>query len=122
MRFMMINENRLNQMRAGAAREIRIALLTLFIATAICAAVAACDFENKDYAGFLGNVGLLAILVRMYLTMPRIIAIAKRGRPDWVKAETEYLLERFPYYDVLGKIGWFALFASVFMQLNTVMH
>ena len=51
---------------------------------------------------------------------PRTLAIARKGSPRWIRAETEYLEANFPWYELVGKFGWVCLAISVALQLAVV--
>lgn len=95
---------------------------TLYVATASCMALAASDCIDLDFVSALGNFGLFAVLLRFYLIAPKVVAIVKKGSKTWIKSEENYLKKHFPWYDVVGKIGWGCLTISVFLQIFVSMN
>lgn len=110
----------LEKLREPFAKELKIVLGTLFIATAACMAVAASDVYDNNLVSAAGNFGLFCVLFRIYLMAPRTLAIARKGSPRWIRAETEYLETHFPWYELVGKFGWVCLAISVALQLAMV--
>jgi hypothetical protein len=114
----MIDEKTIERLRAeGGARPIRSACAMLFVATAAAAAAAASDFVSGAQASALGNVGLLLIMLRVYWNVPRSVAASRSGNKRWLQAELDYLQERYPWADAVGKAGWVILVGAVALQL-----
>lgn len=113
----MVTYEQLEKLREPHAKELRIVLWTLFVSTAACMAVAASDVYDQNLVSALGNFGLFAVLERIYLVAPKTLAITRGGSPRWARAEAEYLNQHFPWYDIVGKIGWVCLAVSVTLQL-----
>ncbi|HBN74004.1 MAG TPA: hypothetical protein DD376_04680 [Sutterella sp.] len=116
----MVTLEQLEKLRAPFAKELRIVLGTLFVATAACMAVTLSDMVDHNLTSATGNFGLFCVLERVYLIAPRTLAITRGGSPRWIQAETEYLMEHFPWYDIVGKFGWVCLMISVTLQLIAV--
>ena len=112
-------DSRLERMRAGSMREIRLMRLVLYIATAAAMAAAAADFESHAPASALGNLGLLFIMGRLFILTPLVIARTKKGSNQWLEAEYDNIQTNFSWADLLGKAGWVLLMFSVFVQIMT---
>ena len=108
----MVTLEQLEKLRAPFAKELRIVLGTLFVATAACMAVTLSDMVDHNLTSATGNFGLFCVLERVYLIAPRTLAITRGGSPRWIQAETEY--------DIVGKFGWVCLMISVTLQLIAV--
>lgn len=117
----MISMEQLQKLREPFAKELRLVLGTLFVATAACMAVTASDIFDHNLISAVGNFGLFCVLERIYLVAPRTLAMTRGGSPQWIRAETEYLHEHFPWYDIIGKLGWGCLVVSVTLQLAVSM-
>lgn len=117
--FMFQEDSRLERMRAGSMREIRMMRLVLYIATAAAMAAAAADFESHAPASALGNLGLLFIMGRLFILTPLVIARTKKGSNQWLEAEYDNIQANFSWADLLGKAGWVLLMVSVFIQIMT---
>lgn len=115
-----MDREHLERLRAPLAREIRLITNVLYVATAACMAVAANDLANHDIQSAIGNIGLLLVLLRIYLTAPKCMAMARHGSRRWIKAEEDFLHEHFPWCDAMGKAGWICLFVSVALQLSAI--
>lgn len=113
----MIDEKTIEKLRAQNAQQIRTASWGLFVATAAAAAAAANDLVQGAQASALGNIGLLLIMLRVYWNVPRAVAAAKKTDKRWLQAEIEYLEERYPWADTVGKAGWVILVGAVALQL-----
>lgn len=113
----MVDEKTIEKLRAQSAQQIRMASWGLFVATAAAAAAAANDFVQGAQASALGNIGLLLIMLRVYWNVPRTVAAAKKTDKRWPQAEIEYLEERYPWADSVGKAGWVLLVGAVVLQL-----
>lgn len=116
----MVTFEQLEKYRAPFAKELRIVLGTLFVATAACMAVTVSDLVDHNLPSAMGNFGLFCVLERIYLVAPKTLAITRGGSPRWIQAENEYLLKNFPWYDIIGKFGWVCLMVSVTLQLMAV--
>ena len=110
---------RLERMRTGCMREIRIMRMVLYVATAAAMAAAAADFDSNAPASALGNLGLLFIMGRLFVLTPLVIARTKRGSDQWLEAEYDNIEKNFSWADLLGKTGWVLLMVSVFVQVAT---
>lgn len=116
----MVTFEQLEKYRAPFAKELRIVLGTLFVATAACMAVTISDLVDHNLPSAMGNFGLFCVLERIYLVAPKTLAITRGGSPRWIGAEAEYLVKNFPWYDIVGKFGWVCLMISVTLQLLAV--
>ena len=116
----MVTFEQLEKYRAPFAKELRIVLGTLFVATAACMAVTVSDLFDYNLPSAMGNFGLFCVLERIYLVAPKTLAITRGGSPRWIRAEAEYLVKNFPWYDIVGKFGWVCLMISVTLQLLAV--
>lgn len=100
-----------------AGKEIQIGRACTYVASAAAFAAAASDFVDMKYAGGLGNFGLVLIILRIYFNVPRVIAQSIRPNEKWYKLETQYLIEKLPWVDVMGRAGWIFLFSAVICQM-----
>lgn len=106
-------------MRQGSESMIRLMRTTLYVATAAAAAAAAADFEAQAPASAAGNLGLLLIMVRLFVLTPAVVARARSGDSNWMRAEFSWAQQTYPWANPVGRAGWVLLFVSVLLQVAT---
>ena len=77
----MVTFEQLEKYRAPFAKELRIVLGTLFVATAACMAVTVSDLVDHNLPSAMGNFGLFCVLERIYLWLPKLLPSRAAARP-----------------------------------------
>lgn len=112
-----IDPQQLQRMRTPGIKEITGIRQALFFATAGAAAATASDVVDNLMASALGNFGLLLIMVRFWFIAPQAVAMAKKGDPRWIEAESNYYFANFPWAEMVGRAGWILLCVGVVLQM-----
>ncbi len=110
--------NEVREMRKKNSREIGMIRLFFYIGTAASFAAAASDFVDSAVASALGNIGILCILTRLYLLAPVIVARMRGSDQRWALAEADIAEKRYPWLNLVSRVGWILLFVAVLMQMS----